>query len=114
MIEGLISSFSSGFPAGDQPNNSRSVFRAFRTTPTRVLLRSCLLPVLPKSGLSATGSVGSQVRSYTSVGCVFDEQWIAAPASVTTTPVVGLVYSARIACIRVWFLATASGKSAST
>ena len=58
--------FSSGFPAGDQPNNSRSVFRAFRTTPTRVLLWSCLLPVLPKSGPSATGSVGSQVRSYTS------------------------------------------------
>ena len=40
--------------------------RAFRTAPTRVLLWACLLPVLPKSGSSATGSVGSQVRSYAS------------------------------------------------
>ena len=52
-------------PRAGRPNQL-SVFGAIRTTPTRVLLWSCLLPVLPKSGPSATGSVGSQVRSYTS------------------------------------------------
>ena len=54
-----------GSRQGD-PTKSLTLSSQLRTAPTRVLLWACLLPVLPKSGSSATGSVGSQVRSYTS------------------------------------------------
>ena len=67
MNEEMLSFFSSADSARARAGpNQLSVFEALRTAPTRVLLWACLLPVLPKSGSSATGSVGSQVRSYTS------------------------------------------------
>ena len=64
----MFSQVASGFPAGDPTKSlalSSEHFELLLLAPTSVLLWACLLPVLPKSGSSSTGSVGSQVRSYT-------------------------------------------------
>ena len=67
MIEGLISSYPSVFGSrqGDPTNSLTLTSEHFEPLLLGFLLWACLLPVLPKSGSSTTGSVGSQVRSYT-------------------------------------------------